>query len=34
VIDEQHHRFVLVVAQRHEVQALSDLDLGVLEPLR
>jgi hypothetical protein len=33
VVDEQHHRLVLVVAEGHQVQALGDLDLRVLQVL-
>ncbi len=33
VVDEQHHRLVLLVSEGDEVEALGDLDLGVLELL-
>lgn len=32
VVEEEHHRLVLVVGQRHEVQVVGDLDLRALEP--
>jgi hypothetical protein len=34
VVDEQHHRLVLLLGQRHEVKALGDLDIGVLQHSR
>jgi hypothetical protein len=33
VVDEEHHRLVLLLGQGDEVKVVGDLDAGVLEPL-
>jgi hypothetical protein len=33
VVDEEHHRLVLVVGEGRQVQVVGDLDLGVLQPV-
>jgi len=33
MVDEEHHRLVLGLVQRDEVEVVADLDVGVLQPL-